>query len=118
MSFLVSNRKKINIAISVSYGVDVIIGIISNLVSQTPFAWNSKKNMIFLTILIILVIIQILCNIYINAYNSQVVPRKLRKAFSEIGGYDVAALEMQHCIQTGNVKKFKDIRKMVSMIEK
>lgn len=118
MKFLTDNKKKFNIIISISYVIEVIIAIVINLVSQTPFVWHSTKNIVLITILIILVIFQITCNVIMNTYNSRGVPHKLKKAFAAGGGYEVAAVEMQHCIKTGNLKKFKDIRKMISMIEK
>ena len=103
---------------TISCIVNVIIGFIINIMSQAPFILWSKKNVVIFAILIFLVTIQIVCNIIINSHTNKGRPKKLQKAFQQSGGYNVAAFEIQNCIQMGDLKKCKDIRKMIRMIEK
>lgn len=117
MGFLIKNRKTINISITISCVVDVVIAFIVNILSQTPFTLLNTKNIVLGIILIILILALILCNIIINTQASDVRHKKLQKAFQQSGGYDVVATELKSCIQDGNIKKLKNLKKMVKIIE-
>ena len=117
MNFLLKNRKTINISIGISCFIDVTIGFLINFLSQTPFSIWKAENIILGIILIFLIIAVATCNIIINNQDHGIKPRKLQKAFQQSGGYDVVAAELKSCIKDGNVKKLRNLKKMVNIIE-
>ena len=108
----------LNIVISAMCILDIAIAFIINKLSQTPFSLWKKENITLFVILIFLASLLIICNISITLYNKIGNPKKLQKAFQQSGGYTIAAQEMATCIKTGDVKKCKDIKKMLKVIEK
>ena len=93
----------------ISVIVDIAVGFFINILSQTPFKLSDTKNLIILTVFIILVFILILCNICIHYYQPNVETRKLQKAFQKSGGYEVVTEEIKYCIKNGDIKKLKEL---------
>lgn len=117
MGFFAKNRRVINISVTISAIVDVAIAFVINFLSQTPFALSSVKNIILCIILAILISILVVCNIIANDQANNVKSQRLQRAFQQSGGYDVVATELKTCIQDGNIKKLKNLKKMVKLIE-
>ena len=98
--------------------VDVIIGIVINLITQEPFDILSTSSLVLGGILVILIIIHVTC--FISQYNSspKVKSKRLQKAFQKRGGYDVLAEEMINSVRDHDVETFKNIKKMADMVER
>lgn len=119
LEFLARKKKILNTAIIITGILDIVLAFIVNILSQTPFSLWKKGNIVAFIILIVLTVIMIVCNLIINYHNNNKArPKKLQKAFQQSGGYDIAAQEMSNCIKSGNLRKCKDIKKILKVIEK
>ncbi len=118
MGFIINRKIEVHAIMILSEILDLIIGVIVNLVTESKFDFLSLHNLILCGILVLLVATHILCSIIQHNASLQARNKKLQKAFQEHGGYDIVAEEMKECIKRRDYRSMKDLRKMVNLVER
>ena len=118
MNFFVKNKVLIHSLMALSEVVDVITGVIVNLITQEGFNIFSPHNLVLCGILVFLVAVHIICGIIQHNVSTKTRNKRFLKAFQDHGGYDAIAEEMKECIKHRDYRSMKDLRKMVDLVER
>ncbi len=118
MTFILKNKRAINVVLIISIVLDVLIGFIVNKISGEAFSIKSAHNIILLLFLIMAVAALICCKLIEFNVSTTARNKKLQKAFQENGGYETIVDEMKSCIKRHDLRTLKDLKRMVDIIEK
>lgn len=118
LNFLSKNKKSINIIIVIGVIADVLIGFLINKVSEEKFNLLDTHNIWVCSVLVLLVLVYIFCQIFLKDDSTKVKNKRMQKAFQDNGGYEAVVEEMKSCIEKHDYKSIKELKKIVDYIEK
>ena len=117
MIFL-KNKKVLNFIFVISCLLNIAICYFINITSQETFNLFDTHNIIICIVFVLIVIAYILCQIAIKTRSPKSHNKRLQKAFQDNGGYEAVVNEMKTCIENHDYKSFRELKKMVDVIEK
>ena len=91
MGFFVKNKAAAHVIFALSEILDVVVGIIINVVTSEKFNAFSTPSIVMWCVLVFFVAAHIGCGILLHNATQEVKNKQFLKAFKEHGGYDALA---------------------------